>query len=205
TERSLKETEKRCQLLLDSSVDAIAYVLDGMHIYANRSYTQLFGYEDADDLAAEPMLELIAPKDQDSFKEFLRTYAAKGEYGETRCTAVTSDGQEFPAMLSFSPPTTTGNPAPRWSSARKPPAPSSRKNSRPWPVTTWWPACSTARGSRNNWTASASRRSTAASRAPWHTSVSTVSAHCRPISVSAARIWCWLTSRRSCVSIFRRM
>ena len=110
TERSLKETEKRCQLLLDSSVDAIAYVLDGMHIYANRSYTQLFGYEDADDLAAEPMLELIAPQDQDSFKEFLRTYAAKGEYGETRCTAVTSDGQEFPAMLSFSPANYDGEP-----------------------------------------------------------------------------------------------
>src|SRR5690606_32071245 len=86
----------------DSSVDAIAYVLDGMHIYANRSYTQLFGYEDPDDLAAEPMLELIAPQDQDSFKEFLRTYAAKGEYGETRCTAVSADGQEFPAMLTFS-------------------------------------------------------------------------------------------------------
>lgn len=109
-ERSLKETEKRCQLLLDSSVDAIAYVLDGMHIYANRSYTQLFGYEDPDDLAAEPMLELIAPKDQDSFKEFLRTYAAKGEYGETRCTAVSSDGQEFPAMLSFSPANYDGEP-----------------------------------------------------------------------------------------------
>src|SRR5690606_33950006 len=60
--------------------------------------------------AVEPMLELIAPKDQDSFKEFLRTYAAKGEYGETRCTAVTSDGQEFPAMLSFSPANYDGEP-----------------------------------------------------------------------------------------------
>src|SRR5690606_26876860 len=54
--------------------------------------------------------ELIAPQDQDSFKEFLRTYAAKGEYGETRCTAVTSDGQEFPAMLSFSPANYDGEP-----------------------------------------------------------------------------------------------
>ncbi|HHX35844.1 MAG TPA: ferrous iron transporter C, partial [Gammaproteobacteria bacterium] len=34
-EVALRETEKRCQLLLDSSVDAIAYVHDGMHIYAN--------------------------------------------------------------------------------------------------------------------------------------------------------------------------
>lgn len=103
TEHSLKEAEKRCQLLLDSSVDAIAYVLDGMHIYANRSYTRLFGYHDPDDLAAEPMLGLIASKDQDSFKEFLRNYTSQGEYGEMRCTAVNSDGNEFPVMLSFSP------------------------------------------------------------------------------------------------------
>ena len=110
TERSLKETEKRCQLLLDSSVDAIAYVLDGMHIYANRSYTQMFGYDDPDDLAAEPMLGLIAGKDQDSFKEFIRHYAAQGEYGEMRCTAVDSDGKEFPVMLSFSPANYDGEP-----------------------------------------------------------------------------------------------
>ena len=36
-EVSLREAEKRCQLLLDSSVDAIANVHDGMHIYANRA------------------------------------------------------------------------------------------------------------------------------------------------------------------------
>ncbi len=52
-EQNLREAEKRCQLLLDSSVDAIAYVHDGMHIYANRAYSELFGYEDADDLAAD--------------------------------------------------------------------------------------------------------------------------------------------------------
>ena len=46
-ERALREAEKRCQLLLESSIDAIAYVHDGMHIYANRSYLALFNYEDA--------------------------------------------------------------------------------------------------------------------------------------------------------------
>jgi PAS domain-containing protein len=47
-EVALREAEKRCQLLLDSSVDAIAYVHDGMHIYANRAYLELFGYDDVD-------------------------------------------------------------------------------------------------------------------------------------------------------------
>ncbi len=51
-EVALHEAEKRCQLLLDSSVDAIAYAHDGMHIYANRAYLELFGYADADELEA---------------------------------------------------------------------------------------------------------------------------------------------------------
>ena len=56
--------EKRCQLLLDSSVDAIAYVHDGMHIYANRAYLELFGYDDVEDLEGMPMIDLIGGADQ---------------------------------------------------------------------------------------------------------------------------------------------
>ncbi|MEH6365724.1 MAG: ferrous iron transporter C, partial [Pseudomonas marincola] len=41
-EIALREAEKRCQSLLESSVDAITYVHDGMHIYANRAYLELF-------------------------------------------------------------------------------------------------------------------------------------------------------------------
>ncbi|WP_304639646.1 EAL domain-containing response regulator [Pseudomonas sp.] len=102
-EQALRETEKRCQLLLDSSVDAIAYVHDGMHIYANRSYIQLFGYDDADELAAEPMVGLIAAKDQSAFKDFLRHYSDRGEQNEMRCTAQDAQGKEFPIVLTFSP------------------------------------------------------------------------------------------------------
>ncbi|SDS62933.1 response regulator receiver modulated diguanylate cyclase/phosphodiesterase [Halopseudomonas litoralis] len=109
-EQSLREAEKRCQLLLDSSVDAIAYVLDGMHIYANRSYIRLFGYDDPDDLAAEPMLGLIAARDQNNFKDFLRHYACRGDQSEMRCNAVDSEGKEFPIMLSFSPAHYDGEP-----------------------------------------------------------------------------------------------
>jgi len=34
TEFALKDVEKRCAVLLDSSRDAITYVIDGMHTYA---------------------------------------------------------------------------------------------------------------------------------------------------------------------------
>lgn len=102
-EQGLREAEKRCQLLLESSVDAIAYVHDGMHIYANRSYIQLFGYDDADDLAAEPMVGLIGSDDQSRFKDFLRNYVQQGGQNEIRCKGLDSSGKQFPIQLSFSP------------------------------------------------------------------------------------------------------
>ena len=71
-EVALREAEKRCQLLLDSSVDAITYVHDGMHIYANRAYLKLFDYEDGDELEGMPMIDLIASEDQAAFKDFLK-------------------------------------------------------------------------------------------------------------------------------------
>ncbi len=109
-EQSLREAEKRCQLLLDSSVDAISYVHDGMHIYANRSYIQMFGYDDADDLAAEPMVGLIASEDQTRFKDFLRTYVQQGGQNEIRCKGLDSSGKQFPIQLSFSPASYDGEP-----------------------------------------------------------------------------------------------
>ncbi len=109
-EQTLKEVEKRCQLLLDSSVDAIAYVHDGMHIYANRAYVGLFGYDDPDDLAAEPMVGLIAAKDQSAFKDFLRHYHERGAQNELRCSAKDVDGKEFPVVLSLSPANYDGEP-----------------------------------------------------------------------------------------------
>lgn len=109
-EQTLREAEKRCQLLLDSSVDAIAYVHDGMHIYTNRAYGELFGYDDPDDLAAEPMVGLIDSDDQGAFKDFLRHYASQGGQNEIRCKAVDSSGKRFPVVLSFSPASYDGEP-----------------------------------------------------------------------------------------------
>ena len=46
-EIQIRDTEHRCELLLDSSKDAIAYISEGMHIYANSSYLQFLGYDDS--------------------------------------------------------------------------------------------------------------------------------------------------------------
>ena len=109
-EVALREAEKRCQLLLDSSVDAITYVHDGMHIYANRAYLKLFDYEDADELEGMPMIDLIAGEDQARFKDFLKSYASGEGSADLSCGGVKPDGQRFPARMSFSPATYDGEP-----------------------------------------------------------------------------------------------
>lgn len=109
-EVALRESEKRCQLLLDSSVDAITYVHDGMHIYANRSYLALFDYEDAEELEGMPMIDLIDCADQTRFKDFLKNYQNAEGYAELACNGIKADGQAFPARMSFSPATYDGEP-----------------------------------------------------------------------------------------------
>ena len=44
-EAQLRETERRCDALIDSSREPIAYIHEGMHIRANQAYLDMFGYE----------------------------------------------------------------------------------------------------------------------------------------------------------------
>jgi len=104
-ELALREAEKRCQLLLESSIDAIAYVHDGMHIYANHSYLALFNHEDAEELAGIPMIDLIASEDQASFKNFMKNHQEQDSSSELAFLGMTADGEKFKARMSFSPAT----------------------------------------------------------------------------------------------------
>ncbi|MEE4244126.1 MAG: EAL domain-containing protein [Kangiellaceae bacterium] len=101
-EAQLAETEKRCSLLLDSSQDAIAYIHDGMHIYANQAYVELFGFEDPDELLSMPVMDMISSKYHSDFKEFLRHYAKNPSNNSFACAGVKDDMSEFEAILTLS-------------------------------------------------------------------------------------------------------
>jgi diguanylate cyclase (GGDEF)-like protein/PAS domain S-box-containing protein len=73
-DRKLKESERRCQQLLDSSRDAIAYVEDGMFLYANQSFAERFGYKETDDLIVMPVIDIIAKPDQENYKSFMKAF-----------------------------------------------------------------------------------------------------------------------------------
>ncbi len=77
-ERQVRETENRCSALLHRSRDPIAYVHDGMHVYANPAYLDFFGYESADDIEGMPILDLVAPENQAEFRQVLREVGRGG-------------------------------------------------------------------------------------------------------------------------------
>ncbi|MCR8913574.1 EAL domain-containing protein [Marinobacter panjinensis] len=108
-ESHLREAEQRCQLLLESSKDAIAYINDGMHIYANQSYMEFLGYDDIDDLICIPVLDTLTPESQEKYKEFMKSFAESGEDGMTmNCVARRSDDQELNVTMSVSAATYDG-------------------------------------------------------------------------------------------------
>src|SRR5215470_681547 len=74
TRRALQEAERRCELLMANSSAAIAYVHEGMHIYANDDYFKLFGFEDADDLLGLTLLDLMDPAFAGEFKAKIRSF-----------------------------------------------------------------------------------------------------------------------------------
>lgn len=96
-----KESERRCRTLLDSSRDAIAYVHDGMHIYANSSYLEMFGFEDLDEIEGTPIMDMVASDDLATFKEFLRTYGKEPDGPDRLDVKCTSAKGSFKAKMEF--------------------------------------------------------------------------------------------------------
>ncbi len=110
-ETTLRESERRCDALLDSSNDAIAYVHEGMHVRANQAYLETFGHENFDDLLGMPILDMIASEDADAFKTLLRSHS-RDEKAEPRIElrARRADASIFTATAEFAHATFEGEP-----------------------------------------------------------------------------------------------
>ncbi|QIL20934.1 EAL domain-containing protein [Thermomonas sp. HDW16] len=101
-EAQMRETERRCDALIDSSREPIAYIHEGMHIRANPAYLEMFGYEDFEDIEGMSLLDLVAPAHVDEFKALLKRLS-KGEAPPPRyeLTARDIEGNDFPAIMEF--------------------------------------------------------------------------------------------------------
>ncbi|SCZ50037.1 EAL domain-containing response regulator [Thiohalomonas denitrificans] len=103
-ERLLQEANKRAQGLVESSRDAIAYVHDGTHVFANSSYLGMFGYSDFTELEGLPIMDMVAPEDQGKFKHFLRRYTKSSTgAGTIEVQGLKCDQSTFKVAMEFSP------------------------------------------------------------------------------------------------------
>jgi len=102
-EGALHESERRCNSLINSSRDPIAYVHEGMHIRANEAYLEMFGYESFVEVEGLPLLDMVAPSDADSFKNLLKDLG-RGEPPprSLELKARRADGSDFDATMEFS-------------------------------------------------------------------------------------------------------
>ncbi len=86
--RKLKEVERRNQQLLDNSRDGIAFVQDGMYLYANDSFAELFGYEDKDEIECMPIMDMIKPEDHEKVKRKLKEFSLQQDSQNNRLSFI---------------------------------------------------------------------------------------------------------------------
>jgi diguanylate cyclase (GGDEF)-like protein/PAS domain S-box-containing protein len=101
-EGQLRETERRCDALISSSRDPIAYIHEGMHIRANEAYLEMFGFDSFEDVEGLSLLDLVSPQYVSDFKLLLKQLG-KGDAPPPRfeLEARTVEGEVFPANLDF--------------------------------------------------------------------------------------------------------
>ncbi len=103
--RRVSDIHERYNLLLETSSEAIAYLHQGLHIYANPSYLQLFGYRNFDELEGYSILDLLVCEDGSvDLKQLLKSLS-RGELPESELTlnAISTDGSSFGVAAEFAP------------------------------------------------------------------------------------------------------
>ena len=98
----LQELEHRYDLLLGSARDAIAYIHEGLHVYANRAYLDALHLQSTEDINGLSLLEMMKPEKGD-LKSILKRLS-KGDYPQEQIqvSVLRPDGSEFEAGLMFS-------------------------------------------------------------------------------------------------------
>ena len=102
-EGALREANRRCDALLDSSRDPIAYVHEGVHVRANQAYLDMLGFESFDEIEGQTLLDLVGDGEAEDFRALLRR-VARGEPPPPRLelSLKRADGGMFDAALEFS-------------------------------------------------------------------------------------------------------
>ena len=83
----MAETNARSQLLMDSTADAEAYVIDGMIVHSNNAFSEQLNFQSPDELDCLPFIDLISTEDHHRVKPLLRKY----QFGKQEESNITID------------------------------------------------------------------------------------------------------------------
>jgi EAL domain-containing protein (putative c-di-GMP-specific phosphodiesterase class I) len=90
--------------------EAVAYIHDGMHVFANDTYINLFKYSDLDEVLATPFMDMVAEECRKELKLNLRICQnsarpndEKPEITRMEIVAIDAEKAAFPANLSLKP------------------------------------------------------------------------------------------------------
>ena len=103
--RQSSDIHERYNLLLESSREAIAYLHEGLHIYANPSYLEMFGYSSFDELEGFSILDLLSAGEATTDVKQLLKSLSRGDLPDEalELKAHRAEGEEFIASVEFSP------------------------------------------------------------------------------------------------------
>lgn len=108
----LKESEQRANILIANSKSAVAYIDQGVHIFANEPYLEMFGYNSMEEIIGVPVVDLISGGDNvKGFKQFLRKFD-KGDRSQVEFDfeSKRTDGTTFASKLQLASATLDGEP-----------------------------------------------------------------------------------------------
>jgi diguanylate cyclase (GGDEF)-like protein/PAS domain S-box-containing protein len=100
--QTLQEVENKNRAIIAGSREAIGYCQEGMHIDANKTYLDMFGYDDLSEIEGVPVLNLIEKSDHPRFKDYLRKASSQNPAEPQEFLAVKKDGGHFHAELAIS-------------------------------------------------------------------------------------------------------
>lgn len=100
--QTLNEVENKNRAIIAGSREAICYCQDGMHIDANKTYLEMFGYADLSEIEGVPFLNLIEKSDHVRFKDHLRKASSQHPAAPQEFLAAKKDGSHFHAELAIS-------------------------------------------------------------------------------------------------------
>ncbi|MDR2018428.1 MAG: PAS domain S-box protein [Syntrophobacterales bacterium] len=83
-EKNLRESEERYRIAIEHSHDGVSIISDSIHIYVNRRFLEIFGYDNSDYLLGKAATLVVQDNDRERVEGFI-TARLKGEPTPSRC------------------------------------------------------------------------------------------------------------------------